>query len=62
MENLGMFDQSMKSKMHSWYLYETEFQRMFILETFQIGSVIQFFSVGTYIASHGFVKHFQGKL
>ena len=35
---------------------------MFILETFQIGSNIQFFSVGTHIVSHGFVKHFQEKL
>ena len=35
---------------------------MYIVETFQIGSVIQFFSVGTRIASHGFVKNFQGKL
>ena len=56
-----MFDQSVRSKMHSWYFSETKFQRMFILETFQIGSVIQFFSVGTHIASHSFVKHFQGK-
>ena len=35
---------------------------MCILETFQIASVIQFFPVATHIASHGFVKHFQGKL
>ena len=35
---------------------------MFILETFQIGSVIQFFSVGNHVASHSFVKDFQGKL
>ena len=33
---------------------------MFILEKFQIGSVIQSFLVGTHIASHGFAKHFQG--
>ena len=35
---------------------------MFIVETFQIGSVIQFFPVATHIASHNFVKHFQEKL
>ena len=53
-----MFDQSVRSKMHSWYFEETEFQRMFILEALQRGSVLQFFSVGTHIASHGFVRHF----
>ena len=30
---------------------------MFALETFQIGSDIQLFSVGTHITSHGFVKN-----
>ena len=35
---------------------------MYILEIFQIGSVILFFSVGTYIASQGFIKHSQEKL
>ena len=28
---------------------------MFVLETFQIGSVIQFFSVGSHITSHGLI-------
>ena len=35
---------------------------MFALETFQIGSDIQLFSVGTHITSHGFVKNSLGKL
>ena len=61
MENLSMFDQSVRSKIHSWYFSETEFQRMFILEKFQIGSVIQFFWVGTHSGSHGFDKHFEEK-
>ena len=30
---------------------------MFALETFQIGSDIQLFLVGTHITSHGFVKN-----
>ena len=54
MENLTW---SVREKQYALIVLLTEFQRIFILGHFQIGSVTQFFSVGTDITSHGFVKH-----
>ena len=57
MENLTW---SVREKQYALIVLLTEFQRIFILGHFQTGSVTQFFSVGTDITSHGFVKHYRG--